>query len=168
MRFSLLNLLATVTLLVVCLAMYMPHGWFGIVLLLPHLGFVIALIRLYRKRRWRMVGLCVISYLGLWLLTASIAVQAVRQDMQARLAELHATKHGPLKTLDYDPVLDDSRPSVEPPWYFLGNETAPCPFIVTVDYGCMLGRLFGSGGKAYYFWFFGYKFWFRDHFLWNS
>ncbi len=171
MRFSLLTLLTLVTLLAACFAMFMAHGWFGIVLLLPHLAIIASVVLLVHNRRWTIAATCPLAYLGLWVLTALAGVQAVSDDVRSRLTgmrNIHPVDHGPLKPLTYDPMLDDRVSDVRPPWHFVGNEAVPCPFIVTVDYGWMSAPTSGSGGKAYCLWFFGYKLWIKDRSLWLS
>ena len=116
--------MALVTLIAMCFAMFMPHGWFGIVLLLPHLAIVISVVLLVRYRRRVTAIICASTYLGLWALTAFYGVQAVRGDMRSKLIRLryfHPCDHGLLKPLTYDPTLDDSKPHVEPPWHFVGD-----------------------------------------------
>jgi hypothetical protein len=59
-------------------------------------------------------------------------------------------------------------PKNAPPWFFVGRASAPCPFVVAVDYSYLRGELDGEGGRAYFLWCFGYKYFAVWRFHWLS
>ncbi|MDG2206718.1 MAG: hypothetical protein P8K78_02325 [Pirellulales bacterium] len=107
------------------------------------------------------------TVLGSWTLTQRIGVPDVVVQLEATL---------PLRPesvrIDHDPMRSSysSDPAPKPPWHFVGNASATCPFIVGVDWGTMGGHLFGTGGRSYFLWFFGatLHLQFLDNFYWNS
>ncbi len=171
MRFSLFALLAVVTLLALSLAMIIPHGIFGLVLLLPHLLAVVSIALLIRRARWIIASLIAGAYVACWAATGFFGVPNVRDDIRSQVSGMrhaHPHDHGELQRVDYDPNMDDSKPHPKIPWYFVGNESSPCPFVATVDYGFMSAPLSGGGGKVYVVWFFGYKWIVNERYYWSS
>ncbi|MHC4406880.1 MAG: hypothetical protein ACYTG0_45265 [Planctomycetota bacterium] len=171
MRFSLFAFLAAATLLAISLAMIIPHGFFGVVLLLPHILAVVSVALLIRRTRWLIASLVAATYITCWAATGVLGVPNVRDDIRSQVTRkryAHPRDHGVLKRVDYDPVIDDSKPYVEAPWHFVGNESSPCPFVVTVDYSFMSNPSHGGGGKVYILWFFGYQWIINARFYWSS
>jgi hypothetical protein len=73
-----------------------------------------------------------------------------------------------MQPVAYDPMMNDSKPDAQIPWYFVGQGSSPCPFVVAVDYGYMSAPTSGGGGKAYVVWLFGYQRIVWEHFHWSS
>ena len=73
------------------------------------------------------------------------------------------------KRLDHDPYRSPGL-SPDPPWYFVGNGSSPCPFIVGVDWGVLHAPMAGTGGRSYFLWFLGVecRIPFFDKFYWIS
>ncbi|MCA9173604.1 MAG: hypothetical protein KDB14_03880 [Planctomycetales bacterium] len=87
------------------------------------------------------------TYLGLWTLTATLGASVVRQTVVERM-------DGDGTRLSYDP-LRSSQSSPNTPWHFVGTGSSPCPFIVCIDWARMDAPMLGTGGRSYFFWFFG-------------
>jgi hypothetical protein len=171
MRYSLFLLLALVTLLAACFAMYVPHGLFGVVLLLPHAVIVGLIARFFRRARWLLALTGAVAYVVLWISTWVFGIAPSREHVIVTLSQTgqrYPDNFSSFARLDYDPIRSSSADYVEPPWKFFGNESSPCPFVVTVDYGIMVAPMFGGGGKVYVVWFFGYTWEVKTLFYWSS
>jgi len=147
------------------------HGWFGLVPLLVHLAIIATVVSLVRRKRRFAATACAAAYLAAWALTAWLGARDVSEHFRSHFAELCRSR-GEAKSLDYDPMrlsfLNDTPLEVKPPWYFVGKPTALCPFVVTADYGCMIGDTNGSGGTGYFLWFFGQQVFLKHYFVWSS
>jgi hypothetical protein len=167
MRYSLRILLGIVAAIAVALGAIKS---LGIALLVPHAIVVSCLVWLVRRAQWRYTAWTIAVYLGAWLVTASVGVPIVREQVRTRLLAVHPRELGGLRHLDYDPMVDETRNWIAPPWIFVGNATAPCPFVVTVDYGMLSAPLLGDGGRAYFIWIPipGYEFHIETEWSWIS
>jgi hypothetical protein len=167
----LFGLLVAVTLIAALLAMTMAHGFVGVVLLLPHLLVIVIFTSLVRYGRWRLALLVAAAFGACWVTTIFFGLPDVRDDVRIQIAgrrHSHLGDHGPLQRVSYDPMMDDSKPRATIPWYFVGNESSPCPFVATVDYGYMSAPTSGGGGKVYVAWLFGYKWIVSERLYWTS
>ena len=88
MRFSLLALFASVTVVAAALALILQHGLFGILFLVPHVSIVVIAASM-RKWKWA-PSLCIVTYLLLWAATAVFGIPAVRKEAEASVLGLRS------------------------------------------------------------------------------
>lgn len=88
---------------------------------------------------------------GLWLGTASFGVPAARAK---HMVENNLCAAAGAMDLAYTNTTATTLKTY--PWFYC-RAAAIAPLIVKVDYAYASGPLGGSGGVAYYLWFFGYS-----------
>ncbi|MBI3829539.1 MAG: hypothetical protein HY291_08485 [Planctomycetes bacterium] len=108
--------------------------------------------------RTLLIAVCLIGLYGsLWCITARWGCSNVKGSILADFVR----ETPELNVLDYNPFqteLPNGKPSrPQMPWCYAQEEISPCPFIVRIDSGVMIGKLCGGGSRTYYFWFFGYR-----------
>lgn len=108
------------------------------------------------KRQVRVAAVIGALYGLFWLATCTFGVPQILADIP----------HGKVRSLSYDPIRED-RPAPEPPWEYV-SAFSPAPFIVVIDWGIMQAWMLGSGGREYFFWFFGLQVHLRGVWIWNS
>jgi hypothetical protein len=169
-QFSLSALLIAVTSCAIGVALWLPYDWMGLLLALPHVAALVVVGVLIRRSQWGWSAVVATIYLSSWGATAYFGAARVRDDFARRLRENRHIRwrFESATRLNYDPIVEDHLPDVKAPWWFVGHEVAPCPFVVAVDYGWMAGHTNGNGGRLYVFWFFGYKHSVYEQFLWTS
>ena len=136
--------------------------WYPVILcaVLPTVGLVRAIVR--RRCRYSirtgMVCLTLIAcVLGLWSLTEQVGTRAVLRQLDMRYREegSNSVERNPR---DDDELLNSLRPE----WHYLGNATAPLPFLVAYDEARGIispytGNYLGSGTRGYCLWLLGIK-----------
>ena len=97
-----------------------------------------------------LVILCAWGLTAIWGVSDVVAM--CHRNAQGLNQEL-----GPLNRIEFDP--DGTPPLGEKkmPWYFVGNPSAPFPFIVAVDCAYQVGTTAGQRSRGYVFWFCGLK-----------
>jgi hypothetical protein len=170
-RYSLLALFIVITLCSVIVAITLAHGAFGLLLLVPHIVVTIG-ITLLLRRKWRaFAAILGTVYCSFWVSTAIFGIPQMREEVRHIVKgrrDLPPVDGEEWRQLTFDPMLSEPYVSVSPPWLFIGNESAPCPFVVVVDYGCMAAPTLGTGERAYFLWLFGYDIKIWHQFLWLS
>jgi hypothetical protein len=160
MRFTLLSLLAFVTILSAALAVVIAYGVVGAVLCIPHFGAFVLILGILRRRHGSVAAIIGASYIACWFITGALGAPGVRERVAAQLMEERFASETVL--LSHEPQLETC-----PPWLFVGNESSPCPFVVRVDYGLMQSPPWGCGGTIYVGWFFGYTYVISENMRWT-
>ncbi|MDX1946596.1 MAG: hypothetical protein SFU86_14435 [Pirellulaceae bacterium] len=173
MRYSLASLLVTIAVLAAGLGVYVPYGWLGVLLLVPHLLTLFGFWWLVKRRKWRIAGTIFFLYTTSWTATAYFGIPQVREDVRSQIwSRENNHRFGELKQVGHEPMMkwidDGNSPRVKPPWSFVGNGWSPCPFVVTMDYGTFRGLTDGEGYKRLYVWCFGYRWHWYSKMLWLS
>ena len=163
MRFSLQLLFATIAFIAAVFAITPRHGLFGLVLLVPHAMAFATVFSLWARRRVIAVT-CFVVYVSSWGITHHFGTLSIRQSLTSSMRQ---TTVG-IQELDYDPVLDDSRSHVSPPWMYVGHASSPCPFVVSVEHASRLAPSMGNGHDTYFVWCFGHSFVLRNYVTWLS
>jgi hypothetical protein len=152
MRFSLRSLIAVVVIAAIMSAFVATHGLFGMVLVLPHL-ILLAVVVLLNRRAHRLVASLVAGvYLACWGLTIAYGTQAATEHCLNRLhfdstARLTRDPYEGHDALEFTPS-----PAPTPPWFFVGMESAPSPFVVVMKVSCEDETGTGFGETAYFLW----------------
>jgi hypothetical protein len=167
-RYSLLALFIAITLSSVVVAITLAHGFFGLLLLLPHIAVTIGIALLLRRKLIAFATLLATFYCSLWAATAFFGVPQIREQLRTIVKTHENPYFGDLQQLKFDPILSDMHNQVSPPWHFVGNESVPCPLVVVADYGWMAAPTDGQGGRSYFLWLFGYDVKIRHRLLWLS
>jgi hypothetical protein len=175
-RYRISTLLIVTTILAGFLAMFVQYGPLGVPFFLPHAVVIGLCVGLARRRRRIAAGIIAATYAVCWLLTGVWGVPSTCGEIESQLkgeSETH-TPRLPIPTrIAYSSPLDNpfsdwSIPDDEPPWYYVGGESAPCPFVVTLEYGYMNEFHSGFGGQIYYFWIVGYRLGTLESFSWTA
>ncbi len=152
MKFSLRTALAAITLLGIGLGMYVEHDWLGIVLLLPTVAMFAAGVYLWRAGKKTAWVCSLTAYLILWGGTEIYGLTRFDQELQRRLISDGRENAGPYRRLSFDPRHPRRYPMEPPPWLYLSAAHSPCPLVLYVDYGMMVGPAYGYGGRSYFLW----------------
>jgi hypothetical protein len=165
MRYSLLTLNLVVAIAAVSVASFVRHGSLGFAFVLPHLVVLLAVPMLIRRNRPMLASMVTIAYLACWAVTAIYGSRSVTDQYRRQIVERFA--HRDLKSLGWDPMYVDFGRKPAAPWYFVGNESSPCPFLVSVDIAVHDG-VFGVGETCYCVWCLGPVWTIRSRLNWNS
>lgn len=168
-QFHLWHLFVLILIVSVGCSTVIPHGLFGIVLLLPHVFAIACVVLPAIRARWIVALLIASAYVTVWFATWLFGIAQVRDKTISLLVGRigHGRDPAEWTQLDYEPRSGEFRDDIEPPWYFVGNESSPCPFVVALDVASM-GKVFGGGERAYVFWFFGHTWYMKSTPRWWS
>ena len=165
MRFSVFLLLILMTIICVFLAMFSRHGYFGLILLMPHAFAVWLLTITIRRSEYVRAKSIVTLFLLSWGFTAFFGVP----DTQMRMASNINNHFANCRRLKKNPFHQGSDfETGEPPWFYVDNGGSPCPFMIYSEWGVMAGPLSGSGGRSYQLWVPGFSVEIHNHVHWNS
>lgn len=95
----------------------------------------------------------------LWFTTARCGTETVRKH---HVRERRLDVPGGIADISHD-----RSAQTKPPWFYC-RAHAVAPLIVGVDYARVVGPLDVSGGRTYYFWFFGAVFVLKETISWDS
>lgn len=143
----------------VAVALVVRYGLRYLWLALPHFVLLVGVALLMHRRMRVLAGSIALGYLACWLLTSAVGTARLRSEVQDQLpSEFPSLSYDPVRR-DYQRLRFDRNadlgPFPEPPWRYVGNGSAPCPFVVFVDYGVMGPGRIGSGGTVIGFWSIG-------------
>lgn len=136
--------------------------WYPIILcaVLPTVGLVRVIIqrRCRYSIRTSMACLTLIAcILGLWSLTEQVGTRDVLRQLDMRYQNAGSS------LVERNPRDDDTLlTSLRPEWHYMGNASAPLPFLVAIDeaHGIIspyTGNYVGGGQRSYCLWLLGIK-----------
>jgi hypothetical protein len=102
-----------------------------------------------------------------WIFTATWGVR----DVTAYFDDAASGLDGPdrhVQRLYLDPDIRPYPAKRQMPWYFVGNASSPCPFVVAIDAAYQVALLAGQRTRYYVFWFSGIKVPIYDQTAWVS
>jgi hypothetical protein len=140
------------------LSLAMRYHWLSLLFLLPHTATASVILWLARSNRRTAAIACSACYFGLWLMTGIIGTRYVHGHLDQKFAATRVYYNGKLTSLrpmSYDPMSANER-TPRGAWYFAGQPSSPCPFLVTVRYSWEAGCMYDYG-ESYYLWFCGAK-----------
>ena len=111
--------------------------------------------RRFRRRRFVAAILCLTIALG-WLLSATWGVNDVTSWAHRASQAIEAPDRD-LQRLDFDPDVRPHPYGKRVPWYYVGNASSPCPFVVAIDCAHQVGPTAGQRSRYYVLWLFGFK-----------
>jgi len=166
MRFTLRTFLILSGCVAVFVGMLTLYGVHGVLFAAINCGVVVGCLTLFSRRR-ALSAVCGLLYVALWCSTV-VASASVRDDTISKLQKSLSSTVVPERNVaqfDVDPVALNTQEQVQWPWFYVGNASVPCPFVIVLDHATMT-ETFGYGGRAHLLSIFGYTWNFAERPNW--
>lgn len=158
MRYRLSTLLLAFAGFGILLSLTLRFQWLSLIFIWPHAVAAVTVLGLTRHGRTRAAITTAACYFGVWIATAVIGTRDVHRHLDQKFAVARVYYSGelmPLRPMNYDPMYANEK-TPRGAWYFAGQPSSPCPFVVSMRYSWEAGCMYDYG-ESYYLWICGAK-----------